>query len=176
MTQTWKVAIAVMATSVVVGGGVYFWQQNVLKEKQSTTSNQQPQSNNTVSYTSPAIVEKNSQDNNVVVLYQDKDYPIRFTTTKDCKDYYGVKTGETNMNEIKSYGVFVPGSTSWPKDYAWYGYSLYTQSSYDKLNPNEPPGRPEIKFRLDSGELFTWWSPQDSPIDEPKCVVKVEKL
>lgn len=176
MTQTWKVVAAIIATSVVVGGGVYFWQQNVLKEKQAPTSNQQPQTNNAVSNTSPAIAEKITPDSNVFVLYQDKDYPIRFTTTKDCKDYYSVKIGEANMNEIKNYSVFVPGSTSWPKDYAWDGYSLFTQTAYDKLNPNEPPGRPEIKFRLDSGELFTWWSSQDSPIDEPKCVVKVEKL
>lgn len=125
-----------------------------------------------------SIIEiENTSNNNTVILYQDNDYHIKFTTTKDCKDFYSVKTVTDKLKEaVRNYGVFVPGSKSWSKDFPWYYYSLYTQKTYDQFSPEELPGKPKIELRLDSGELLTSWSPQDGPTDVPNCGVKVEKF
>ena len=150
MNKTWKTIIAVIVITIVVGGGVYLWQQNANSNKAS--------------------------DSNIVVLYQDNDYHIKFTTSKDCKDFYSIKTVEENMDALRNYGVFVPGSSSWPKDSVWYHYSLYTQATYDKFSPNELPGKPQIELRLSSGELLTLWSPQDGPSDTPNCKIEVKQF
>ena len=174
MSQTWKTIVIVIVTAIVVGGGVYFWQQN--KTRISVPDSKQTQSNQINADKNSSATDKAPPDNGAAVLYQDSDYNIRFITSKSCAAFYSVKVVAGNMNELKNYGVFVPGSTSWPKDSPWYYYSLYTQSTYNKFNPDELPGKPEIKLRLRSGELLTWWSPQDGPSDAPNCGVEVEQL
>lgn len=148
MNNTWKIIITVIITAIVVGGGVYLWQQN----------------------------PTNKDNSDSIVLYRDNNYRIEFTTTKACADFYSVKTVPGDMNELENYAVFVPGSKTWPKDSPWYYFSLYTQETYNQFNADELPGKPEMKLRLDSGELLTWWSPQDGPTDAPTCGINIEKL
>ncbi|HLD31175.1 MAG TPA: hypothetical protein VJB41_03210 [Patescibacteria group bacterium] len=167
MSQTWKIILAVIITAVVVGCGVAFWQQKncPVYEFPDGKSNKNP---------------FNSSKNDVI-LYQDNDYGVKFTTRKGCEDYYSVGVVSEKYKEknyVKDYGVFVPGSKNWPKDSRWYYFTIYTPEIYYQFTPESLVGRPDLVFHLDSGELLTRWeNHQDGPGDIPAgCFVDAEKF
>ena len=181
MSHTWKVIVAIIITALVAGGGMYLWQQNeILKHAQIIASNPQPQVNNSVSDTTTpsTVTSTHGASGGAVILYQDDAYRIRFTTENACKDLYSIKTISPKINNaLKDYGVFLPRSKdNWPPDELWYDYALYTQAAYEQINPNEPPGKPGLILRLNSGELLTRYGAQDGPTDAPTCEIKAENF
>ncbi len=169
MSQSWKIVAAVVITAILAGGGVYLWQQSE-KDIQIPVADIAPNYN-------PSAIEPAPAEGKVAVLYEDDDYSLRFTAPKSCADFYKIETADLNLNEIRSYGVFVPGSKSWPTDAPWYYFSLYTQEAYDQFDPLELPGKPQIELRLASGDLLTSWNPQDGPNEASlDCLVEAEEF
>lgn len=156
-SQTIKTVLTIVATAVIAGGAVYYWQQQKV-DRFSTTQNVN---------TKTEQLNKTQDEN---ILYTDKAYDLKFKTTEKCKDYLVVKSVKPDRysTALMHYSVFVPTSKSWPTDYAWFRYAIYSQEEYNKFNPNELPGQPVKILTLDSGKLLARWDPQDLPGDVPE--------
>ncbi len=171
MKAAGNTALAVLITAVVVGGGMYFWQN-----KPATTSGleQSP-----VVQSEKLDTAKVPLKQNRVVLYTDETYHLLFSTTPVCKGVLAVaRVRPVSPTQLVSYPVLVPGSKSWGNS-EWFGFNIYSKEEYAKLDPNEPPGTPQIVLTLDKGLLLTRWDAQDAPQDIPKDCgpdsIKVEK-
>lgn len=199
MNQYWKIIIAVVITALVTGSGVYLWQQNEMlknneitlrKELSEQIKNIKPtpspvEKTNTV--TEKKVVETTNAptENSVVapaptsdraVLFQDSEYGLAFTTTKNCASYLSVKATAKGGEELKHYDVFIIGAQNWPKNNVWYSYSVFTPKVYNAMSPDELPGRPDMVLKLSSGNFLTRWAPTDGPSNSMNCSIKAENI
>lgn len=195
MNQYWKMGITIILTALITGSGVYLWQQNkmlknnqllLMKEVRSQRENQPiaPVEKKQVTIKEEPAPAPTSNDAKVLppaetsdstIVYQDKELGIAFTTQKACGSYYSIRPAQPGGQELKHYDVYIPGSKDWAKNTPWYSYSVFTVKTYNAINPDEMPGRPEMVLKLSSGNLLTRWFPNDGPNDSI-CTIKVENL
>lgn len=172
MSQIWKIVVAIIITAVVVGSGVYFWQQKQQKNISSDIlKNKQ--------YAPALNIEvKKSED---LILFEDKQYKIKFVTNKECGNYFSVKEGVDDFideNALKFYSLYVPGSKQWTPTASWFFYAIYPINTYNYMQPSEFNPKPKVVFTLDSNLILVRFEPQDGPTDYPEGCngVSPEKL
>jgi hypothetical protein len=123
---------------------------------------------------SPLKADDPDTSNDNIVLLEDEEYGVRFTTTEKCEDYLRIGVDDEKYGGLRAYSVSIIGVEEWP-DGVWYNYYVYTPEQYNQWDIAQNPIRPATLLTLDSGNLLTWLHPQEGP-GNFDCGVKSVKI
>lgn len=124
---------------------------------------------------SPLKADDTDTSNDNIVLLEDEEYGVRFTTTEKCEDYLRIEITSVKPGSLRSYKVSLLGVKDWT-DGVWYNYFIYAPEEYDQWDITQDPFKPAMLLALDYGNLLTWFHPQEGPPGDFDCWVEFEKM